>query len=184
MILAPGSMFVAEPAFLLYDEVHKPATHLAILKAIGAGNYTLSAISNGALVGKSHLSAYLARLRELRLVERCLPITILPARRRRARRGRYHLSDPYFRFYFRFIAPYHDELTYNLERVLPRIREGLRSFVGMTAFEELSSRWVAEQGRAGNLPFEVPDNKHPVKVGSHWSRGVQVDVAAVDWRER
>ena len=184
VILAPGSMFVAEPAFLLYDEVHKPATHLAILKAIGAGNHTLSDISNAALVGKSHLSAYLARLRELRLVERRLPITIPPARRRRARRGRYHLSDPYFRFYFRFIAPYHDELTYNLEWVLPHIREGLRSFVGMTAFEELSRRWVAEQGRAGNLPFEVADNKQPVEVGSHWSREVQVDVVAVDWRER
>jgi len=192
VILAPGSMFVAEPTFLLYDEVREPATHLAILKAIGVGNHTLSDISNGALVGKSHLSAYLARLRELRLVERRLPITVPPARRRRARRGRYHLSDPYFRFYFRFIAPYHDELIYNQERVLPHIREGLRPFVGMTAFEELSRRWVVEQGRAGKLPFEVADNKPPVEVGSHWSRGVQdsgelsraVDVVAVDWRER
>ena len=113
-----------------------------------------------------------------------MPITIPPARRRRARRGRYHLSDPYFRFYFRFIAPYHDELTYNPERVLSHIREGLRPFVGMTAFEELGRRWVAEQGRAGKLPFEVADNKHPVEVGSHWSRGVQLDVVAVDWRER
>jgi len=178
VVLAPGSMFVAEPAFLLYDEVREPATHLAILKAIGAGEHTLSEISNAALVGKSHLSAYLARLRELRLVERRLPITIPPARRRRARRGRYHLSDPYFRFYFRFIAPYYDDLTYNPEQVLPYIREGLRPFVGMTAFEELSRQWVSEQGRAGRLPFG------PEEVGSHWSRRVQVDVVAVDWRER
>jgi AAA+ ATPase superfamily predicted ATPase len=199
VILAPGSMFVAEPTFLLYDEVREPATHLAILKAIGAGNHTLSEISNAALVGKSHLSAYLARLRELRLVERRLPVTVPPARRRRARRGRYHLSDPYFRFYFRFIAPYHDELIYNPEQVLLRIREGLRPFVGTAAFEELSRQWVSEQGRAGKLPFdwaqgkpfEMADNadrsavgQHPVEVGSHWSRRVQVDVVAVDWRER
>jgi len=202
VVLAPGSMFVAEPAFLLYDEVREPATHLAILKAIGAGNHTLSEISNAALVGKSHLSAYLARLRELRLVERRLPITVPPARRRRARRGRYHLSDPYFRFYFRFIAPYHDELIYNPERVLPYIREGLRSFVGMTAFEELSRQWVAEQGRADKLPFNRLTATStrggragsfdraqgrpfgPEEVGSHWSRQVQVDVVAVDWRER
>jgi hypothetical protein len=178
VILSPGSMFVAEPAFLLYDEVREPATHMAILKAIGAGNHTLSEIANAALVGTTHLSAYLARLRELRLVERRLPVTLPPAQRRRARCGRYHLSDPYFRFYFRFVAPYHDEVSYHPERVSARIREELRPFVGATAFEELSRQWVAGQNRAGQLPFEVGE------VGSHWSRSVQVDVVGVNWRER
>jgi AAA+ ATPase superfamily predicted ATPase len=183
VILASGSMFVSEPAFLLYDEVREPSTHLAILKAIGAGHHTLSEIANAALVGKSHLSAYLARLRELRLVERRLPVTVPPARRRRARSGRYHLSDPYFRFYFRFIAPYSDEVSYRPERLLPHIREGLRAFVGATAFEELSRQWVATQGvtgqgQDGQLPFEIQE------VGSHWSRGVQVDVVGVNWAER
>ncbi|MBN1887816.1 MAG: ATP-binding protein [Thermoflexales bacterium] len=181
VILAPGSMFVAEPAFLLYDEVREPATHLAILKAIGAGNHTSAEIGNAALVGKAHLSAYLARLRELRLVERRLPVTVPPAQRRRARSGRYHLSDPYFRFYFHFIAPHHEEIAYRPEHVLPHIREGLRAFVGMTAFEDLSRQWIVEQGRAGNLPFKLEDLQ---SVGSHWSRGVQVDVVAINWAER
>jgi len=178
VVLSPGSMFVAEPAFLLYDEVREPATHLAILKSIGAGNHTLSEIANGAMVSKSHLSAYLARLRELRLVERRLPVTVPPSRRRRARSGRYHLSDPYFRFYFRFIAPYHDDIPSRPARVLDRIRAELRSFVGMTAFEELSRQWVARRGQAGEMPFEIEE------VGSHWSRHVQVDVAAVNWQEK
>jgi hypothetical protein len=178
VMLAPGSMWVAEPTFLLYDEVREPATHLAILKAIGAGNHTLSEIADAALIGKAHLSAYLARLQELRLVERRLPVTLPPAGRQRARSGRYHLADPYFRFYFRFIAPYQDELAYHPEQILPRIRDGLRAFVGLTAFEELSRQWVAQQGRAGNLPFAVQE------VGSHWSRAVQIDVAAVNWAER
>ena len=177
VVLAPGSMFVAEPTFLLYDEVREPSTHLAILKAIGAGNHTLSDISNAALVGKAHLSAYLARLRELRLVERRLPITVPPNKRPRSRRGRYHLLDPYFRFYFRFLAPHQDDLAYRPELVLPRIREGLRAFVGLTAFEELSRQWVLDQGRAEALPFEVRE------VGSHWSRRVQVDVVAVNWSD-
>jgi len=177
VVLAPGSMFVAEPTFLLYDEVREPATHLAILKAIGVGNHTLSEISNATLVSKTHLSAYLARLRELRMVERRLPITIPPARRRSSRSGRYHLLDPYFRFYFRFLAPHQDDLAYRPELVLPRIREGLRAFVGMTAFEELSRQWVLDQGRAEALPFEIRE------VGSHWSRRVQVDVVAVNWAD-
>jgi hypothetical protein len=37
---------------------------------------------------------------------------------------------------------------------------------------------VAQQGRAGQLPFE------PEEVGSHWSRRVQVDVVAVNWRQQ
>jgi hypothetical protein len=178
VILAPGSMFVAEPTFLLYDEVREPSTHLAILKAIGAGNHTLSEISDAALVSKAHLSAYLARLRELRLLERRLPVTVPPNRRRRSRSGRYHLSDPYFRFYFRFLAPHYDDVAYRPRQVLPRIREGLRAFVGMTAFEDLSRQWVLAQGRAGALPLEVRE------VGSHWSRRVQVDVVAVHWTDR
>jgi AAA+ ATPase superfamily predicted ATPase len=178
IVLAPGSMFIAEPAFLLYDEVREPSTHLAILKAIGAGNHTLSEIANAALVGRTHLPAYLARLRELRLVERRLPVTVPPAQRRRARSGRYHLSDPYFRFYFRFIAPHQEEVSYRPERLLPRIREGLRAFVGATSFEELSRQWVAKRGRVGELPFEVQE------VGSHWSRDAQVDVVGVNWAEK
>ena len=178
VVLAPGSMFVAEPTFLLHDEIREPSTHLAILKAIGTGNHSLSDISNAALVGKSHLSAYLARLREIRIVERRLPITVPRPRRRLARTGRYHLTDPYFRFYFRFIAPYQDELTYKPENALRRIHEGLRAFVGSTAFEKLGQQWVALQGQTGNLPFEIDE------IGTHWSRTVQADIVALNWMER
>jgi hypothetical protein len=44
----------------------------------------------------------------MRYVERRLPVTIVPAKRRTARQGRYHLSDPFMRFYFRFIHPQRD----------------------------------------------------------------------------
>ena len=178
VILSEGSMFLAEPTFLLYDEVREPQSYLAVLKAIGLGAHTLSDISNQALIATSHLSVYLQRLQDLKLVERRLPAATPPARRRNSRLGRYHLADPYFRFYFRFIAPFHDYLPFDLERVLTRIREDLRAFVGQTAFEELSRQWVVAQGAAGVLPLR------PEVVGSHWSRQVQADVVAVDWDAR
>jgi len=178
IILSEGSMFLAEPAFLLYDEVREPQSYLAVLKTIGLGAHTLSDISNQALIATSHLSVYLQRLQDLKLVERRLPAAISPARRRNSRLGRYHLADPYFRFYFRFIAPFHDYLPFDAERVLERIRHDLRAFVGQTAFEELSRQWVAERGAAGELPFR------PGIVGAHWSRKVQIDVAAMDWEAR
>jgi AAA+ ATPase superfamily predicted ATPase len=178
VMLAPGSMFVAEPAFLLYDEVREPNIYLAVIKAIGQGAHTLNDISNASLIGKAHLSSYLARLQELYLVERRLPATIPVSGLHKSRMGRYHLSDPYFRFYFRFLAPFHDTLTFDPDRILAQVKEGLRAFVGQTAFEEISREWVVRQGKKGQLRFE------PEVVGSHWSASVQADVVAINWHER
>ncbi len=143
-------MFVAEPAFLLYDEVREPQAYQAVLKAIGVGSHSLDEISNATLIGKAHLSAYLARLQELRLVERRLPATVNPAARHKSRLGRYHLNDAYFRFYFRFLAPYHDSLAFEPDWVMRQVQQGLRAFVGQTAFEDLARQWIVQQGRAGS----------------------------------
>lgn len=178
VILAEGGMFLAEPIFLLYDEVRDPQSYLAILKAIGLGNHTLRDISNYTLIATSHLSAHLSRLQELKMVERRLPATAPPAKRRLSRQGRYHLQDPFFRFYFRFIAPFYEYLPFDTDFVLEKVKQDLRAFVGQTTFEELAQQWVMQQGKAGHLPF-VPDI-----VGAHWSRRVQVDVTAVNWQER
>ena len=50
VILNPGSMFLAEPAFLMYDEVREPSSYLAILKAMGSGAHTLTEISEKSFV--------------------------------------------------------------------------------------------------------------------------------------
>lgn len=178
IILAPGSLFLAEPSFILSDELRDPRVHRSIIQAIGNGAHSLDEISAASFVSKTHLSAYLARLQELRLVERRLPVTVPPAEQRKSRQGRYHLSDPFFRFYFRFIAPYQDDLNYRPEVVVPAIQQGLCAFIGQTAFEELARQWVRQQGRLGILAFT------PTAVGSHWSRSVQVDVVAVNWETR
>ncbi|WP_129631059.1 ATP-binding protein [Candidatus Oscillochloris fontis] len=176
IILDPGSMFGAEPAFLLYDEVREPQSHLAILKAIGEGAHTLDAIKQTTLINKAHLSSYLMRLQDLKMVERRLPATIPQAEQRTSRKGRYHLSDAYFRFYFRFLAPYHDRLAFAPQEALQRIQANMRAFVGQTGFEELCRQWVAEQSETGVLRFT------PTVVGSHWNRNVQVDVVAINWQ--
>lgn len=178
VVLAPGSQFGAEPTLLIYDEVREPQPHLAILKAIGAGAHTLDAISNATLIGKTHLSAYLMRLQDLKLIERRLPATVASAERLRSRKGRYHLRDPYFRFYFRFLAPAHEQPGLSADQIWSRIQHDLRAFIGQTAFEDLARAWVLAQGQANALPFA------PELVGSHWSRRVQADVVAISWRQR
>lgn len=175
VVLSPGSMFLAEPKFLLYDEVREPRTYLAILKTIGAGFHSLGDISEQSLVSTTHLSAYLNTLQELRIVDRRISATIKPSKRRQSRQGRYHLSDPYFRFYFRFLDPLREDLDYDRERVFRYIQEGLSSFVGGTAFEEISRQWVHFQSRQGKTIAKFE------QVGQHWSRKVQVDVVGINW---
>ena len=176
VILNPGSMFLAEPAFLLYDEVREPNSYLAILKAIGSGAHTLTEISDRAFIPSTSVNFYLNTLQELRLVERRLPVTQPKAERGRSRSGRYHLSDPYFRFYFQFLEPFIDSSPFEPEQVVEAIRSNLRSFVGSTAFEDLARQYVWIQGKTGQLPF-TPDS-----IGSHWSSRVQVDVVAINWK--
>jgi AAA+ ATPase superfamily predicted ATPase len=178
VMLAPGSLVLAEAMFLLQDEVREPRNYLAILQAIGAGAHSLSEIANASMISTIHLSAYLAQLQDLRLVERRLPATVPPAQQHRSRKGRYHLSDPFLRFHFRFLEPYAAEgrLSYQPERVLPAIQRDLRAFVGATAWEELARQWVVAQRATDALGFS------PEVVGSHWSRTAQIDVVAINWQ--
>ncbi|MBP7690120.1 MAG: ATP-binding protein, partial [Thermoflexales bacterium] len=178
VILSPGGLFVAEPELLLYDEVRDPRVYHAILQAIGAGAHTLDEIANAALTAKAHLGMYLSRLQELRFVERRLPATVSPAKIRVSRMGRYHLADPFLRFYFRFVAPQRADIGYNRDAVLSNIRDQLRAFVGATAYEELSRAWLIQASALNQLPFKVQ------AVGSHWSREAQVDVVAINWADK
>lgn len=178
VILSPGGLFLAEPELLLYDEVREPRMYRAVLQAIGNGAHTLDEIANATLIGKTHLSSYLSRLQELGFVERRLPATIPPSKQFKSRKGRYHLTDAFLRFYFRFIAPQRDELGYQPAAVLEAIKAHLRGFVGNTAFEQLSRQWVMHMSQKKELPFQV---QH---FGSHWSREVQVDVVGINWQEK
>jgi AAA+ ATPase superfamily predicted ATPase len=175
IILAPGSQFLSEPTLILSDELRDPRSYRSIIQAIGSGAHTLNDISTNAFIAKSHVPAYLARLQELRLVERRIPATVPPSERHRTRAGRYHLSDPFFRFYFRFIASMQEDINYEPEKVIQSIQQGLRAFVGLTAWEALAGEWVRVAGRNGTLDWS------PQVIGSHWSRTVQVDVVAIDW---
>jgi hypothetical protein len=173
-------MFRSEPFLLVGDVIRRETqTYEAVLKAVASGRSTPQEIGSMLGVTSSYLSPYLKQLETLRLIDRRLPATVPPDRRGTSRSSRYHLADPYLRFYFRFIAPNLGLVEQELTRLLwERMSEQFRAFVGETAFEELCRSWTLAQARAGRLPF-VPDI-----VGSHWAQDVQVDVVALNWREQ
>jgi AAA+ ATPase superfamily predicted ATPase len=171
------NIFQNEALFLLQDEVREVTNYLAVIRAIGEGAHTLAAITKTSGLAKNHASTYLARLQDLAFIQREVPVTVPP--NRRTTQGRYVLADAYLRFYFRFIAPSRALLEQRLyNRLWELIAEEMRAFVGMTAFGELCRTWTVQQAAGGNLPF-IPD-----AVGRHWSTDCEIDVAAINWRQK
>lgn len=173
-------MFRSEPFMLIGDVIRRETTtYESILKIIAEGHHTPQEIGAQLDLTSQYLSPYLKQLTALHLVERRLPVTLPPARHGKSREGRYHLCDAYLRFYFRFIAPNLALVEHEQTDLLwERIAEQLRAFVGVTAFEEISRDWVRAMGRRRRLPV-IPE-----VVGSHWSRDEQLDVVAMNWRDR
>ena len=176
-VLAPTSMFQIDPLYLLNEALREPRHYFAVLEAIGAGHRTLSEIAQAAGLERTNVPKYLSTLVSLGIVERRTPLK--PGPRSHQQRGLYFISDPYLRFYFRFIVPYQSDLQRGeMDRVWGEIEKQLPAFVGSTVFEELCRAWVQTQGARGNLPFR------PTEVGSYWDRHTQVDVVALNTSER
>ncbi|MFN8489601.1 MAG: ATP-binding protein [Caldilineaceae bacterium] len=178
-IFRATGLFRTEPEHLLHEAVREPQNYIAILLAIAAGAHRVTDIALQAGLNGKQIDPYLARLSQLGIVQREVPVTVPKAQQPTSRFGRYILADQYLRFYFRFIWPNQGLLEQGLhDRLWELISEQLRAYVGQVAFEELSRAWVLAQARAGQLPFL------PEQVGAHWGANVQVDVAAINWRER
>ena len=175
-----AGLFRTDPEYLIGEQVRDLKNYQAILAAIADGARQPSEIAlQAAMPHRSSADSYLAQLIEMDYVRRELPVTIEPKRRPTSRQSRYVIADNYLRFYFRFVRPNLSFLAQQMHDLVERrLAEQLRAFIGMTAFEELCREWVLAQARVGKLPFTVEE------VGSHWGGGVQVDVVAINWREK
>ena len=173
-------MFHSEPLLMIGDVIRRETQNYeAILKAIAAGRRTPQEIGSQLGLTSSYLSPYLRQLESLRLIQRRLPATMPREQRAASKISRYHLADPYLRFYYRFIAPNLELVEQELTDLLwERIGEEFRAFVGRTAFEELCREWVLAQARSRQLSF-IPE-----VVGNHWAPDVEIDVVALNWRDR
>jgi len=106
-ILSERGLLYSEPEFLLRTELRQPNTYFSILRALAHGRCTPNEIAGMAGVDSGSLSTYLQKLRRLRFVERHIPVTESPTS---SKRGRYRISAPLFRFWFRFVYGNQDQL--------------------------------------------------------------------------
>ena len=102
LALSPLGALHEEPSRLLLDDLRDTAQATSILSLIGQGCHRASEIA--ARLGKpaTSLSRPLQRLLEMDLVVRETPFGAPP---RGAKRTLYRISDPFLRFWFRFVEP-------------------------------------------------------------------------------
>jgi hypothetical protein len=174
-LLTPNNMMQEEPRLLLHDFVREPQNYVAMLRAIAHNARTQKEISDFTGLSQGHVSKYLSVLQDADFVDRRIPVTKGP----NTRMGRYHIADPYLRFYYRFLAERGAQLALGVqEQALAEIKRHLIDFIGMHTWEELSREWLLRAGVMGGLPF-APD-----RVGSVWTRSAQVDVVGINRMEK
>jgi AAA+ ATPase superfamily predicted ATPase len=129
-----------EARVVLEQELRQPGVYFSILEQLSTGEKEVQEIASGARVENATVNRYLATLADLRIVRRKLPV----GARASSRGGHWELSDPFFRFWFRFVFPFQAELEAGLvpsDLWEGSVRPSLSDHVA-PVFEELCRGWV------------------------------------------
>jgi len=168
-VLSPTAVLYNEPEFLLRTELRNPARYMSILEAIATGHTTPNEISGAADIDSGPLSKYLQTLRQLRLVDREVPVT---AAQKKSKRSRYHVADEFLRFWFRYVEPNRSSIEEAPDMVLDgTIEPSLPDHVA-TTFEDICQEAVWEAIRQNEF-----DNY--ADVGRWWYGGEEIDIVGL-----
>jgi AAA+ ATPase superfamily predicted ATPase len=179
-ILVPDALLRSEPEFLLAQEsrIRDRDIYMSALRAIASGATRLGEIANRLGRKPEEARAFLETLEEMRLVRRRYPVT-----RPSKQRVFYAITDPFLRFWFRFVAPYESRLQtresarrHLEETVLPQ----LDHFVSRDAFEEVCQQWMLR-----HIPNAVEaghwwGSKRARENGELRTRQYEADVVPID----
>lgn len=175
-IMTSPALIQDEPRLLLHDHFAQPRLYTAIISQVAQNVHSPKELAEALAMEPATVSSYLNILVRLGLLEREVPAT--ERHPEQSRRSRYRVTDPFLRFYYRFLAPQLPFLVRGTYKaVWNTIERHWRAFVGTHTFEELCREWVYVAAEIGQLPFL------PQIVGSHWSKSEQIDVVALNWDE-
>lgn len=110
LILSEHGLLYNEPEFLLRSElgIREPQTYYTLLRAMARGRREANEIAGFAGLDTHSIGPYLTKLRRLRLIERDHPVTADP---KSSRKSRYRLTEPLFKFWFRFVYGKQDRIA-------------------------------------------------------------------------
>lgn len=173
-VLRKGAPLYEEPLTLVRQErgIRELMRYFGVLAAIGSGRTRNAQIGGLLELPSSNVAVALERLAALGYVEERSPVTL----RSRRRHGFWQISDPFFRFWFRRVAPNRSRLDRGdaIDAVWQEIDRDLNAYVGRI-FEDVCRRWLTQYS-------EVQEARGAVAIGSWWSRNgrVEIDIACTD----
>jgi hypothetical protein len=174
-LLGDANLMQDEPRLLLQDFVSEIHNYAGILRAIAQGYRTPKEIASASGLNDKHISMYLSTLIATGFVERRVPVTESAA----SRQGRHHITDPFLRFYYRFLSRRQAQLALGIpDQALAEIKKHWVDFIDTHTWEELCREWLLRASGQKLLPF-LPD-----QVGSAWNRVAQVDVAGINFMDK
>ena len=157
-VLRPEGYLFDEVNYLLRTELQNPATYNSILGALAGEADRVGDIALSVGVDSPTANKYLHVLRELRIVERSVPLT--DADPLRSRRGVYRIADRFLAFHFRHVQPnvslieagrgpqvYEEFIQPDLERILDDARTDFVLEHLRREGAELVGEEIAEVGR-------------------------------------
>ncbi len=171
LLLSPGGNLKDEPRILLNDYISDPNNYIAILRAIANGYATPKEIESFTGIPNIHLSQYIANLASTGYVVKKLPATASPS----SRAGRHVITDPFLRFYYRFIQSRLTQLEMGeIDQTLEELQKHMVDYIGMYTWEEICREWTIRASNRGILPL------YPDHVESDWGKDYQVDVVGIN----
>lgn len=174
-VLPAHAWMIDESRILLQDFISDLHTYVGILRAIADGEQSMGEISKRTGMTSSNTSFYLSILRDTGFVTRDIPIT---QRGTDSRRGRYFVTDPYLRFFYRFMSAYQSKLALGqMNEMVEIIQEALPVFIAHNTWQEMSREWILRASGNDVLPLPVED------VGSEWAKNYIVDVVGISKSE-
>jgi uncharacterized protein len=141
-VLNPNTALWDEGRTILDQELREPKVYFAVLQLLAGGDKESNEIVQVLRSDAQRVSKYLKTLEDMKVVSRRLPVGSEPG----SRGGHWHLRDPFFRFWFRFVFPYQDELETGLgcrELYEAEVAPGLSSHVA-PEFEEFCRWWTRQ----------------------------------------
>jgi len=168
-ILSPTAMLYNEPEFLLRTELRNPARYLSILEAAALGHTTPNEISGATGIDSGPLSKYLQTLRQLRLLDREVPVT---AAKQKSKRSRYRVADEFLRFWFRYVEPNRSSIEEAPSVVFEGTIEPDLPMHVATTFEDICNEAIWELIRREKLePYSA--------VGRWWYGEDEIDIVGL-----
>lgn len=173
-LLTPNTLMREEPRLLLQDFISDAHNYVSILRAIAQGEQTQLEIAKHTGLSQGHISKYLSVLRDTGFVKRRIPVTDTV----KSRRGHYHITDPYLRFYYRFLATQTHIALGQSHQALKEISQELGPFIERYTWRELCQMWLATASNQGDIDITFD------RVGSAWTTKYYIDVVAIDQRSK